>query len=164
MNTKSITTLLFSGLFCAAAILLLSAQPADAGGKKQVVTQFRVPLMGTTLIGSEQVEFTGIVHMTVVIPTEPTIPGNPVRVQTNLSGVTGIGRSTGLTYRATGAAQTAFQLPVAGQFAFTQLFSISPARLIPTEPMLPVQFSLNFDGDGQVTSADATVGSNVGTF
>ena len=109
--------------------------------------------------GGEWVHFTGQLHLvTIFFTNDPIFPNDPVRIQTNVVSLKGVGETSGLTYQATGA--TAFSSNY--QPGTTNSF-ITSYRLLPPNPIQPLSSSLNFsysvsfDSFGGLTDASAVI-------
>ena len=91
----------------ATAFVLHIYSPAEGG--QPVTSSVQIPLAGTVFVplsdGSfDQVALSGFVHVvTRVIPPDPLVPPDPLRIQINLDQVSGVGDISGLRYNATGA-------------------------------------------------------------
>src|SRR5439155_713280 len=87
-----------------AATLCLTRGTPLAAGNGPVTTSLSIPFPSGNVNG-KYITFTGSIHMVVhALPQDPSLPQDPTRVFTNLAGVSGVGRTSGIHYQATGAA------------------------------------------------------------
>ncbi|HEY3137300.1 MAG TPA: hypothetical protein VGL29_14825 [Blastocatellia bacterium] len=163
-----------------ALALLLFALPSAGGaaGSSHVTTSLMIPLNGSVFVNlgtqSEQVNLSGPIHLLTQVfqPGVPCQPGDPCRssvsIHTNLAGVMGVGETSGLIYRLTGAQDFEFEemLPISLFFLGSyRLTPGDPCRLLPVDPcrseehFLPVHFAVGISAEGAVTQAGARVGS-----
>jgi hypothetical protein len=69
---------------------------ADGPVTTQLHLNFPSPVFVETGTQAELVDFSGTIHMVVhVTPPDPIAPPDPIRVHTNLAGVSGVGQTTG---------------------------------------------------------------------
>jgi hypothetical protein len=131
----------------AGALGLTRWTPAVAGSGP-VTTNLWIPFPSGSPF-DEPIDFSGSIHLVIqAIPSDPTIPSDPVRISTNLAGVTGVGQTSGIGYRVTGAAD--FVLAASPNLDFTATY-----RLIPVDPIIPsdplrVRFFVSILADGSV--------------
>ena len=158
------------------SVVLLLA-PAVAGrttAGQTAASNWVVPFQGSLLVGTgdqaEWVDLTGSVHLVVNVtaPVDPCascVPPNPVRIHTNLITVSGVGRTTGASYRAAGAANFEMEVDAESSFEFAGSY-----RLAPTDPcrgcpagalFLPIRYSVTLNAAGEVTEAAASVGGGI---
>ena len=134
------------------------AQPA------QVVSNLTIPFNQSALVNNgdaaEPVDFMGSVHLVVkfTVPPDPITPPDPIRIHTNLMGVSGIGQTTGLRYEVTGAADFEFQVNAQGNFSFVGSYHLVPPSPIKgdEELTLPIRYNVVLNESGEVTQASAS--------
>ena len=100
--------------------------------------------------------------MTVSFPTDPLLPPSPIRVHTNVMDVTGVGQTSGLTYRLNGVSN--FRLPFSQSLSFSAGYRLIPSPPPISEgpsppPIRDLSFSVGYlitlNSDGQVAAAEA---------
>gem|GEM_PF-4409521 len=156
-------------MFCAA----LFTYPAFASNQ---VTNINSPLHESVVIAtgsfSELVHLSGFIHgfVKIAIPTEPCIPGDPCRnvpysVHLNLQDVSGVGASSGLTYRANGAFNSQGLAMLPGGFSFETSFRVvAPPSIVASDPtvsngpVMPIAGFVTLSADGAAQQADVTTG------
>lgn len=143
----------------AAITALPVARSVPQAGNAVIVTQFQLPLEGTTSgVNNEPVQWSGTVHVAVhVQPSDPIYPPNPCRIYSNLVNVVGTGPNTGLMYRASGGARSQFDLTMPTTLTFAEFYDVELIQGVPPSPVFPVVFSIEFDEAGTPVSASATL-------
>ncbi|HEU4742349.1 MAG TPA: hypothetical protein VFS50_12220 [Meiothermus sp.] len=143
-----------SALAIALALLLgaCSQNTSTIAGYTALRTRgLQAPLAGTVFVplanGSlDSVPLSGRIHVVA-----SSYPGDPIRIHVNLDQVAGVGSSSGLTYRATGAQQ--LTLPAVPEDPINLIFRLRaatpPDPVTPTDPILPLNLALrlNFNTD-----------------
>ncbi len=162
---NTIKNALSTGLILAIVFLNLPSARAESNinqTNNPVVSNLQIPFNQTAFVtigdSSEFVDFTGNIHLVVkYIPTDPILPPNPIRVHTNVMNVTGIGQTSGLSYRLNGT--TNFNLPgnIPGDFSFGTSYRLLPPNPI-RESSLNVSYLVSLNSDGAVTAAEAFAG------
>lgn len=129
-----------------------------------VVSDLQIPFSQTALIASdgssEYVVFSGSIHLVVkYFPTDPVLPPSPIRIHTNLTGITGIGQQSGLTYRLTGASNLAFPINSETGFSFSSSY-----RLLPPSPIrelsMALRYNVSLNSDGTVSQTSVQIDSS----
>ena len=128
---------------------------AARAATSSVWTQIRA-----TVTQPEVVPFSGALHTVsqIAIPVEPCIPTAPCRnvpitMHLNLAGVTGVGQTSGLRYRVTGAVDMSGIINLPGQFAVNPIFQLIPPNpIIPPSP-IKITVVLSADSSGNVTAS-----------
>lgn len=125
--------ILLAGLCLAGGL----SPPAEAAATR---LRLAFPALGpVSLFGTdgefEDVDFLGEIHVTAILPQDP-IRGSqdPIRLcrfHTNLVGVTGVGETSGVSYRVTGAAGVIQACAADTEINLTY-------RTIPQDPVIPV--------------------------
>ena len=181
MNTTNTTTKTLARwlrLSCAAVLIFLPVLVAIAGPGKHVIKHFHPPVSGTITAGrgadavtsnwmipfqgtyfvdngasSEFVDLSGSAHLVVKFS-----PVDPCRIHTNLVSVSGVGQTSGLSYRLTGAAKFELDAEPGSRFEF-----VGSYRLTPTDPckgcparFLRIRYAVTLDSEGEVTAATAS--------
>ncbi|MFC9294982.1 hypothetical protein ACFTWH_16845 [Streptomyces sp. NPDC057011] len=134
-----------------------AAQAAQVVHRRTVV----LPLSGTFGgLGSEPIDVTGSIRVSVVTETEPG-SGGTARVRSTLLRTTGIGQATGTFYRFVGSATNVAAWPP-GPIApltfnptFFQIFP--PGPILPPHPIRPVIVSVTLAPDGAIDGIGAQV-------
>jgi hypothetical protein len=118
--------------------------------------------------GGEDVHFTGLLHLvTIAFPTDPVFPNDPVRIQTNVVNLTGVGTESGLTYTVRGTTSQTFAQPYQPGDPY---FVAVNYRLLPPSPIQPLSnslrfnYTINFDNLGKVVDALAEISVVEGPF
>ena len=146
--------------------LLTLVYPGSTAADGPVTTQlhldFPSPIFVDTGTQVELVDFSGTIHMVVrVYPTDPVFPTDPIRVHTNLAGVSGVGQTTGGRYQATGAATFEFdgELGDTDTLVFTGSYPLFPPTPIRGLRVL-IAYEVTINEVGEVTDATASSGSD----
>lgn len=121
------------------------AQEPGLGVRAATATSLWAPLAGSVLAplgGSyDSVNLSGRVHVVASL-----YPGDPIHISVNLAGVSGVGSSSGLTYRATGARQ--LTLPAVPEDPINLSFELRVLQpkdpLTPPDPVQPLNIALRF--------------------
>lgn len=127
------------------------AQEPGLGVRAATATSLWAPLAGSVLAplgGSyDSVNLSGRVHVVASL-----YPGDPIHISVNLAGVSGVGSSSGLTYRATGARQ--LTLPAVPEDPINLVFELRvlhpkdpltpPDPVWPPDPVQPLIIALRF--------------------
>jgi hypothetical protein len=123
----------------AAITALPVARSVPQADNAVIVTQFQLPLDGTTSgINTEDVQWSGTVHVAVhVQPSDPIYPPNPCRIYSNLVNVVGTGQDTGLEYRASGGAWSQFDLTLPTTLTFAEFYDVELIQGVPPSPVSP---------------------------
>lgn len=164
---KNIVSRSASVVLALCLMLTALAAPMGAAVGDTVTSNWRLPFQGSYFVdngaSSEFVDLSGSVHLVVkYYPGDPTVPPNPIRIHTNLVSVSGVGRTSGQSYRLTGAANFELDADAGSTFAF-----VGSYRLIPTDPckgcptsarFLPIRYAVMLNSAGEVTEATATAG------
>lgn len=155
------------------ALLACALGSASYGqsGNGVVTTSLKVGLQGSFFFNngdqSEWIDVSGDIHLVVqAIPGNPVIPGNPIRVHTNMAGITGIGRTSGTQYVINGSENFELSSALPASLQFQGLYRLIPGNpIIPgnpvsPNPILPVFFALSVDETGTGSSALAVINAN----
>ena len=161
------------------ALIFVLAFPAL--GKVQLFSRpltmsLHVPFAGTVSVPladatTDTVTLTGVLHLVLhVVPPDPILPTDPMRVRVNLEQVAGVGEDTSLRYLAVGADQVNFAtvppdpiLPLDLSFSLVQLPdpTVPPDPISPPNPVLPLDvavfLTLTEDGQWEATIGEMSV-------
>jgi hypothetical protein len=149
MKTTKLFRLLLATLFAALLTGSLAA-PSHAAG----ATVLRVPLSGTISSTAGPLSLSGLVH--IVIPGNPIVPGNPIRVETNLIQLRAFNATASCS--ATGSQQFTLATPTTpftGSYAFIPGNPIAPVDPCRDLAPLSVDYQLTVTEGGEVTGATA---------
>lgn len=129
------------------------------------LTNRTIPFQATISINTgtpseEVVDLSGPILLLVhLLSPNPVLSPHPVHIYTNLEGVSGVGRTSGLQYQATGAEYFDLAVAVPGGFCFEgsyRLTLIDPGQGDEVkEVALPVKFFVALNAKGVVTKARA---------
>jgi hypothetical protein len=158
----------FIGLFLAMFLFALPTAHAATNANQTnnpVVSNLRLPFNQTVFVtngeASELVDFSGNIHLVVKVflPPNPIVPPNPVRVHTNMMNVSGVGQTSGLRYRLTGAANFEFPANAPGSFSFGASYRLLPPNPIRQSALSQfIRYDISLNSDGEVTEAEALPG------
>jgi hypothetical protein len=154
------TLVRLAGAVCAAAVVAAALAGPAHGAPGSGAVSLKVPLTGTIASAAGPLAVTGTAHL-VVIPPNPVMPVDPVRVQTNLSQVRAANAQ--VSCKAVGAQK--FTLASAGT-GFTGSYRLYPGDpILPQDPVAPgtcaglaslgVDYQLQLNDQGEVTGATA---------
>ena len=169
-RTRSTNSIHLASLLAVLCFALSTANASALTGRmsNEAVSNLQIPFNHTASVTlgdtSELVDFTGRIHVVVVVtfPTDPVLPPSPIRIHTNVMDVSGVGQTSGLTYRLNGTGDFEFALS-------RELSFVTGYRLIPSPPPISegpspppirnfsfsVGYLLSLNTDGQVTGVEA---------
>jgi hypothetical protein len=125
-----------------------------------LTTTFQMPFKVTVFnpATSELVDLAGQIHIVALVTINPCFmpgPDTPITLHVNLDAVKGTGRSTGMSYTMTGAADFSTMFDVPGILSHAFSFMLNPRG---NEPPNPIFLMVNaaFDTDGTMIGATVT--------
>lgn len=111
--------------------------------------------------GGEWVHFKGSIRLvSIFFPNDPVIPNDPVRIQTTLIQLDGVGGQSGLTYKLTGSYNASYNFVAGATHSFTGFYRLlppSPIQPLDSYSSLPVRYSVTLNSDGAITEASAVI-------